>query len=429
MSHNYYILKSLNLKEENIFFKDNYLEERFIKGKRSLVYSGYLSYKPEYCYACGIIWNKDIVKHGFKLSKIVLPKVSKLNTYLFLYKQRYKCRHCNKTFFCKTNIVEPSCFISNNTKQSIAEDLTEISSEVDIAKRNNVSPNTVGRVLESYYDDHKIYKDYLPEFISFDEFKSVKSAAGKMSFNMCNAITGKTIDIVENRQLHYLLKYFARYSKRSRNNVKAICIDMYSPYITLIKKMFPNAKIVIDKFHIIQLISRSLNITRVRVMNNDIKNYNKMKRYWRLMLKYRYDLDNSKWRKFICFDHLMTEVDVVDYIIKQHSQLYETYHLYQNLLYSIKNKDYHLFNELISKNYDNISTYMKTSIKTLNEYNTLIKNSFEIDITNARIEGNNNLIKTIKRVSFGFKSFRMFKARIMIVSGLLKLNKKEVNFH
>lgn len=58
---------------------------------------------------------------------------------------------------------------------------------------------------------------------------------------------------------------------------------MYSPYITLIKNIFPNAKIIIDKFHIIQLLTQSLNKTRIKIMNSDVKNYSKLKKYWRLL--------------------------------------------------------------------------------------------------------------------------------------------------
>lgn len=43
MSINNCILKLLNIKEENVNFKQNFIEERIIKGKRSLVYMGYLS--------------------------------------------------------------------------------------------------------------------------------------------------------------------------------------------------------------------------------------------------------------------------------------------------------------------------------------------------------------------------------------------------
>ena len=60
--------------------------------------------------------------------------------------------------------------------------------------------------------------------------------------------------------------------------------------------MFPNASIIIDKFHLTQLILRSLNKTRINVMKYDKKHHRKFKRYWRLILKSRQDLDISKWK-------------------------------------------------------------------------------------------------------------------------------------
>ena len=65
--------------------------------------------------------------------------------------------------------------------------------------------------MDSYYESQKLYKHYLPQILSFDEFKSVKSADGAMSFHMCNGITGQTIDIIEDRRLDNLIKYFYYY--------------------------------------------------------------------------------------------------------------------------------------------------------------------------------------------------------------------------
>ncbi len=44
-------------------------------------------------------------------------------------------------------------------------------------------------------------------------------------------------------------------------------IDMYEPYMTLIKEVFPNAQIIIDRFHIVQALNRALNMSRVKLMN------------------------------------------------------------------------------------------------------------------------------------------------------------------
>ena len=70
---------------------------------------------------------------------------------------------------------------------------------------------------------------------------------------------------------------------------------------------------------------------------------------------------------------------------------------------------------------------MKTSIKSLSQFLPYIKNSFQNPYHNGYIEGNNNFIKVLKRIAFGFRSFRRFKARILICKGLLLPNKKIAN--
>ena len=426
MSNQNYIIDMLELKDSNVYFKENFYYKETIKGITYKIFEGYLSYKPSFCPSCGVVFDEKFEKHGFILSNIIIPDVSGYKAILRLHKQRYLCKHCHKAFTLTSNITNYGCFISNLTKHKIALDLTKKRSEVDIALDNGVSPNTVERVMDSYYDTIKLYKHYLPEVLSFDEFKSVKSADGAMSFHMCDGITGQTIDIVEDRRLDNLIKYFFYYDYKARSRVKFITIDMYSPYISLIKKMFPNAKIIIDKFHLTQLISRSLNKTRIRVMNKDKKNHRKLKRYWRLILKDRDELDFSKWNKYTCFNSLMTQVDVVNYLINTNEELKQTYLIYQEILYSFKNKDFKKLKQTLSNANSKISNYMETSIKTLLEFLPYIKNTFENEYHNGFIEGNNNFIKVIKRIAFGFRSFKRFKARIMICKGLIKI-KKTVN--
>jgi transposase len=423
MSNKNYITNILNLKEENLIFKENFYHEQKIKDITHKVFEAYLSYKPTHCTKCGVLFDDKFEKHGFITSNIKIPDISGFKSILKLHKQRYLCKHCNKAFTLSTNIVNYGCFISNNTKYKIATDLVKKRSEKDVALDNNVSPNTVERVMDSYYETQKLYKNYLPEVLCFDEFKSVKSADGAMSFHMCDGITGQTIDIIEDRRLNKLINYFFYYNFKARSKVKFIIIDMYSPYVSLIKKMFPNAKIIIDKFHLAQLISRSLNKNRIMAMKKLKKHHRKFKRYWRLILKYRDDLDISIWKKWTCFDHLMTEADIVDYLINLDDELRQTYLVYQDILHALKEKNYQLLKFTLSNYPTNISDYMKTSIKTLTEFLPFIKNTLNNNYHNGYIEGNNNFIKVIKRIAFGFRSFRRFKARIMICKGILKIKK------
>ena len=423
MSNQNYIMEMLELKDNNVTFKENFYYKEKIKGIIYKIFEGYLSYKPKLCPNCGVIFDNKFEKHGFITSNIKIPDVSGYKTILRLHKQRYLCKHCNKAFTLSTSITNYGCFISNNTKHKIAKDLVKKRSEKDIASDNNVSPNTVERIMDSYYESQKIYKHYLPKVLSFDEFKSVKSADGAMSFHMCNGITGQTIDIIEDKRLDNLIKYFYYYGYKARSRVQFIIIDMYSPYVSLIKKMFPNANIIIDKFHLTQLISRSLNKTRIMTMKKHKQHHRKFKRYWKLILKSRDELDSSKWKRFTCFKNLMTTTDVVDFLVNLDNELKETYILYQDLLYSFKKNNYDLLKKTLNKQNTNISSYMKTSIKTLLEFLPHIKNTFNNNYHNGFIEGNNNFIKVIKRIAFGFRSFRRFKARIMICKGLIKIKK------
>ena len=427
MSELNYIIEMLELKDNNIKFYENCYHKEKIKGIYHKVFEGVLTYQPICCEKCGVLFDNNFEKHGFITSNIKIPDVAGFKTILRLKKQRYLCKHCGKAFTLRDNVTEYGCFISKNTKWKIANELRNKISEKDIAKNNNVSPNTVERIMDSYYDTQKLYKNYLPEVLSFDEFKSVKSADGAMSFHMCNGETGQTIDIVEDRKLLSLLKYFGYYSFNARKSVKFIIIDMYSPYVSLIQKMFPNAQIIIDTFHLVQLISRSLNKTRIRAMKSNKAAYNKMKRYWKLILKDRNELDYSKWKRYTCFPNLMTEIDVVNYILDQSIELKTTYYKYQELLQSIRDKNYDDFIYAINNIDNSISDYMKTSIKTLTEFKDKIHNTFNNNYHNGYIEGNNNFIKVLKRIAFGFRSFRRFKVRIMICKGLVKINKKKAN--
>ena len=427
MSDLNYITEMLELKDKNIKFFENCYHKEKIKGVYHKFFDGILTYQPLCCEKCGVAFDNKFEKHGFITSNIKIPDISGFKTILRLNKQRYLCKHCGKAFTLRDNVTEYGCCISKNTKWKIANDLRNKISEKDIAKNNNVSPNTVERVMDSYYDNQKLYKNYLPKVLSFDEFKSVKSADGAMSFHLCNGETGQTIDIVEDRKLLSLLQYFSYYSFNARKSVKFIVIDMYSPYVSLIKKMFPNAQIIIDTFHLIQLISRSLNKTRIKAMKNNKAVYNKMKRYWKLILKDRNELDYSKWKKFTCFPHFMTEIVAVNYILVQSAELKTTYYKYQELLQSIKEKNYNDFLYAINNINNNISDYMKTSIKTLIEFKDNIQNTFNNNYHNGYIEGNNNFIKVLKRIVFGFRSFRRFKARIMICKGLIKIDRKKAN--
>ena len=76
MSNQNYIINILNLKENNLIFKEKFYYETKIKGIIHKIFVAYLSYQPEYCPKCGVVFDYNFQKHGFITSNIEIPDVS-----------------------------------------------------------------------------------------------------------------------------------------------------------------------------------------------------------------------------------------------------------------------------------------------------------------------------------------------------------------
>ncbi|MFX3789275.1 transposase, partial [Streptococcus suis] len=77
-------------------------------------------------------------------------------------------------------------------------------------------------------------------------------------FNSLNVIT-----ILVGRTQATIRNHFLRYPRKVRNQVKVIPMDMFSPYYQLAKQLFPNAKIVLGRFHIVKHLSSAMKRIRI----------------------------------------------------------------------------------------------------------------------------------------------------------------------
>ena len=421
MSINNYILNLLNIKDENIYIVKE-IKEEMIKNKKYKIIEGFLSYKPEYCPHCGVVneSSNDIIKWGYRKNcKIRIPKQNNCLTRLILHKQRFYCKHCNNTFIAETSLVDRNKNISNNTELQIVEELTHKQSEKDISERTDVSSSKVDRKISEISSHTVLRHSTLPTSMNWDEFKATKDTKGKMAFIITNNDKENIFDILDSRKSNDLEKYFLRYPRAERNKVKHISIDFYSGYISLAKKMFKNANISIDRFHIVIQAYNALNITRVKLCCKSNPYYNKLKNYWKLILKNENDLSSEKkYSKY--FRKEMSQQEIVQFLVNTNKTLKTTYQCYQGIINSIKENDFNKFKNIVLHKNKSISDKMKQALKLYNENINYIENSFIYDINNGIIEGTNNLIKCIKRIAFGYKRFDHFVTRIFLIKGTLK---------
>ncbi len=424
MTHTDYTKNILNIKDENIYFYDDCLEIKEIKGVKTKIFHGYLTYTPEYCPNCGCINESfdDIIKWNWKRNcKIKVTKACGFNTLLFLDKQRFFCKHCNKTFIAITNFVDFHKQISNDTNLNIKLELMQKGSEKDIAKRNNVSPKHVNIIMDQIAKDTLIKGNgKLTEIMGIDEFNATKDTKSKLAFIIVDQIKHNIFDINNSRLSLDLEKYFKRYSKDERDKVKFITMDLYKPYYTLMQKLFKNAILISDRFHIVLQVRNALDNTRVKLCKKSNHYYKKLKKYWKLILKNEEELDdkNKKYNKH--FQKEMTQKDIVTYLINTDTVLYNDYQIYQGILKSVDKRDKATYLNIVNNNIhsENISSKMKKTLKTFSCMEKYILNAFDYEYSNGMVEGTNNVIKQIKHAACGYKKFSHLKARVMLIKGL-----------
>lgn len=423
MTHTDYTKNILNIKDENIYFYDDCLKINEIKGVKTKIFHGYLTYIPESCPKCGCV-NKssdDIIKWNFKRNcKIKVTRVCSFNALLLLDKQRFYCKHCNKTFTATTNFVDFHKQISYDTHTSVILDLMSKSSEKDIAKRNNISTNSVNRILDDISDDKYVKNNgKLPSSFGIDEFSATKDTISKMAFIIVNQESRNIFDINNSRLSKDIYNYFSRYQKSERNNVKFITMDLYKPYYSLMHKLFPKAILIPDRFHIILQIRNALDKTRINLCKKSNSNYNKLKKYWKLILKNEDELETSNKRYSKNFNKKMSQYDIVQYLINTDDTLNYIYNLYQGIIKSIDKRDKSKFLNIIHNiDKEKLNKPAKKAIKTFLNFESYIINAFDYELSNGIVEGTNNLIKQVKHNACGYRKFTHLKARIMLIKGI-----------
>ena len=392
-------IKDPNIKISLVFETDTHIE---IQAK--------LEYPAPSCPHC----HGKMIKYDFqKNSKIPLLEQAGTPTLLRLKKRRFQCKSCKRVTVAETSIVEKNCQISNLVRQKVTQLLTEKVSLTDIARILRVSTSTVYRKLDQF--TFKKHYDKLPAVMSWDEFGFKKS---ELAFIAQNYETNELITILDNRRQTTIRNYFLKYPLKARQQVQFITMDMSGAYIPLAKKLFPNAEIIIDRFHIIQHLGRAFLKTRIATMNQFDKKslpYRALKNHWRLSRKLSCKSFHSK-----TFGQTLIPHEVVKKTLNFSEELANYYNLYQLLLFHFQEKRGDDFFELIEENISKANHYFKTVFRTFLRHKQYIQNALETDYSNAKLEATNKLIKDIKRLGFGFRNFINFKKRVFITLNIHK---------
>lgn len=405
MEQLYHTTQLIGIKDKNITLN------KVLKHKTHIEMIATLDYAPGNCNHC----QGKQIKYDFqKPSKIPFLEVAGFPSLIRLKKRRFQCKNCRKVTVSETSLVQKNCQISEPLRQKVAQALVNRQALTHIAQDLAISTSTVHRKLKEFTFKEDFSR--LPEILSIDEFSYQK---GKLAFIAQDFETKKIITILENRTQITIRNHFFRYSKEARNSVKVVTVDMSGSYIPMIPKLFPKAKIVIDRFHIVQHMSRALNHTRIQLMTQFDKKsleYRALKYYWKSVLKDSRKLSLNSFRSRT-FGETLTPKECLTEIFHLVPELKGYYDLYQLLLFHLQEKNADYFFDLIEEALPHLNQTFKTALRTILHHKQHVINAIELPYSNAKLEATNKLIKDIKRNAFGFRNFDNFKRLYNFCSG------------
>ena len=351
---------------------------------------------------CPCCCHKTSRVHDYYTRSFNHIKVDETAAHIYYKQRRYVCTNCGKRFAETNPFIQKFYRHSNDVVNRVFNNLSDIKSLKQIGKDNNMSSQNVSRLMNKFMPIfHNI--THLPEAIGIDEFRG-NAGGNKFQVAITDLKTHKVVDVISARSEEALYNFFKNIS--NPKDVMIVAMDLSLFFKNIIVDVFPNAKIVADTFHFTRLMHWALDNVRKEVQHH-------LPKEMRLYFKHSRSVLHKR------IDELKTD---------QRQQLYRMLDYDEDLrwAYSITQK---LFDVIDEKNPDkkvllfkDFLTYSSNCdlpdfnkhLQTYFNWHKYIINSFYTNYSNGITEGLNTKIKTLKRVSFGFRNFQNFRLRILM---------------
>lgn len=275
-----------------------------------------------------------------------------------------------------------------------------------------VSHTSMTRILK-YWVNKAVAEDDLSgvSVICVDEtsFKRGQSYVTIVS----DAIARRVIDVEEGRDAQTIEKFSYKLEQKGGDcsKIKQVVSDMSAAYISGKDLCFPNARLIIDKFHVKQLLLKAMDTVRREEQGRE-KSRSRKSGKKLLMIPQTRQTEEQKAK--------------VSELSKQYPKTGRAFRMVQSIDDMYKCNDIKeaeaVFKKLISWLRRSRLGPMKEVATTLKKHKQSILGYFYHRITNAIAEGINSLIQSAKRRARGFRTVEGYTAMIYLVVGKLDLS-------
>lgn len=218
---------------------------------------------------------------------------------------------------------------------------------------------------------------------------------------------GIQLDVLPNRKKETLIAHFESLGSDFCQQIEVVSCDLWRPYIQVAEHCFPQAKVVIDRFHVVKALNDVLDQLRksLRRRHSDEASYKDLR--WKLFKRPEH-----------CSEH---DQVALKQALDKSWELSEVYALRNtfNALFDTATQESYLIGQLDLwiEHANNIGNkYLDRFVKTLQNWKQPIAAFASTGISNAVTEGLNNYLRYFKRIAFGLPNFEHMRLRILMAT-------------
>ena len=389
-----------------------------------------------FCSKCGLQFK--IIKE-WSLKNIQAPPAGIYQKVDLKFMQmRGFCEECNSTSVARVDWIHPkfesmTCGFAETAGRLMEEITCEAVSRIlktDSKKMWDLDQHRMTVMLQylklpedldtSYLAADEVH--YRTVFISERKGQFAKRYTPEFVTNLVAPLSGKVLFNAMGRGSESLKAALSVLSPGRRLAVENFAVDMHESFISVIKADCPNAKICVDRFHLVQ---------RVNLAFDDVR-----KSEFRLAQKQKNIFTEGMLephRRFILVsrqkDLSKSEVKILEKLRTVNRSIHTAMLLVECFHKALDYKKVAQFRKALKTWYlivreSKLKPFLKLA-KTIRKYRRNIEAYIESRLTTAVAEGLNNKIKVLKRMGYGYSNSTSFCRKILQRCGYL--NHRSIN--
>jgi transposase len=319
--------------------------------------------------------------------------------------RKWVCRSCSRSFWQRMPGIQPRMRATEPFRRSVCQRHFDGISRSRLGQRERLSSATIERWFLWYLSllaGERISRS-CPRMLGIDEHFFTRRHGYATTF--CDLKNRKVHDVVLGRSEAALESYLSHLE--DKHLVEVVCMDLAASYRALVRKHFPQARIVADRFHVIRLINQQFLACWKELDPAGSKNRGLVS----LMRRHRHHLSPLQHERLSAY-------------LRQRPALQAIYDFKQRLCYALLEKSCNQkrCSKLARRFLADVQALRGCGFAplvqlghTLYSWREEIACMWRFTRNNAITEGFHTKMEVLQRQAYGFRNFQNYRLRVKVL--------------